>query len=77
MRDEAVGVLGGHGLHEMAPTNSQNAIDEVLEFAGSRQGKMALENDPVEAMKSADDEAGELDQEDPYRAHGILPRVVA
>ena len=51
MRDQAVGVLGRHGLHEVAAANLQNAIDEVLEFAGSRQGEMALEDDAVKAVR--------------------------
>src|SRR5271157_5684738 len=60
-----------------ATANLQNTIDEVFEFARSRHGEVPLENDPVEAMKGADDEAGELDQEARYCAHGILPRMVA
>ncbi len=55
----------------------QNTIDEVFEFAGSRHGEVPLENDPVEAMKGADDETGELDQKARYCAYGILPRMVA
>jgi hypothetical protein len=48
MRDQELGVLRRNGLHEDATTNFENAIDEVLEFTGSRQGEMALEDDAVE-----------------------------
>jgi hypothetical protein len=75
MLDQAVGVLGRPGFHEVCAANFQDAIDEVFEFAGSRQGEMALEDDPVEAMEGADDEAGELDQKAPCCGHGILPRM--
>ena len=49
-----------------AAANFENAIDKVLEFAGSRQGKMAFEDDAVEAMQGANDEIGELGQKAPY-----------
>jgi len=76
MLDQTIGVLGCHGFHEVAAANFQNAIDETFEFAGSRQGQMAFEEDTVEAMQGANDEAGELDQKAPRRTHGILPRLV-
>ena len=37
MLDQAVGVLGRQGFHEVGAANFQDAIDEVFEFAGSRQ----------------------------------------
>ena len=43
MLDQAVGVLRRQGFHEVCAANVQNTIDEVFEFAGRRQGEMALE----------------------------------
>ncbi len=62
-------------LHEVAAANFEDAIDKVLEVAGSRQGKMPFKEDAVEAMQGANDELGELGQL-ARRLHGILPRVV-
>jgi hypothetical protein len=42
---------------------------------GSRQRQMAFEEDTVEAMQGANDEAGELDQKAPWCGHDILPRM--
>ena len=50
----------------------QNAIDEVLEFAGSRQGQMALEDDAVKTGEHGDDQAGKLGDEARQRLHGVL-----
>ena len=35
MRDQAIGALRRNGFHEVATANFENAIDEVLELAGS------------------------------------------
>ena len=78
MLDQAVGVLGRHGFHEVATANFQNAIDEVFEFAGSRQGQMALEDDPVEAMRAWQTmRLANLTTKRHSVLHGILPRMVA
>src|SRR6266481_3987177 len=54
MSDQAVGVLGCHGLHEVGSADLQNVIDKVLEFARRRQRQMALEDDPVETGEYGD-----------------------
>ena len=74
MRDQAIGVLGCQGLHEVATADLQDAVDEVLEFAGGGQGQMALEDDAVEAGEHGDDEAGKLGDEARQRLHGVLLR---
>ena len=58
---------------EMAAAYFEYPIDEALEFRGSRQGEMPLENHAIKARQGADDKAGELGQKPPYCAHGILP----
>ena len=72
MRDETVRVLRRHGFHEVGAANFQNAIDEVFEFAGSRQGQMALEDDAVKTGEHGDDQAGKLGDEARQRLHGVL-----
>jgi hypothetical protein len=37
---------------------------------------MALEDDAIEAVQGANDQAGELDQKAPSCLHGILPKLV-
>ena len=74
MSDQTVRVLGGDGFHEVGPADLQNAIDEVLEFAGSRQGEMALEDDSVKTGEHSDDQAGKLGDEARQRLHGVLLR---
>ena len=74
MLDQTVGVLGGQGFHEVGAANFQNAIDEVFEFAGSRQGEMALEDDAVKTGEHGDDQAGKLGDEARQRLHGVLLR---
>ena len=74
MRDQTVGVLGSKDLHEVATTNIQNAIHEVLEFTGSRQSEMALEDDAVKTGQHGNDQAGKLGNEARQRLHGVLLR---
>jgi hypothetical protein len=61
--DQAVGVLGRQSFPEIGAANFQNAIDEVFEFAGSRQGEMALEDDAVKTGEHGDNQAGKLGNE--------------
>ena len=56
--------------------NLEDAIDEVFEIARHGQTQMALEDDPIEAVQRADNQAGKLDHEATYCGHGILPRLV-
>ena len=61
--DEAVGVLRRQGLHEVRAANFQDAIDEVFELGGGRQGEMALEDDTVKTGEHGHDQAGKLGDE--------------
>jgi hypothetical protein len=74
MGDQVVGVLRSQRLHEVGAAHFQDAIDEVLEFATSRQGEMALEDDAVEAGERSDDQVGKLGDEARQRLHGVLLR---
>jgi hypothetical protein len=76
MLNQTLRVLGRHEFNEVAAANLQNEIDKAFEFVGRSQGQMALEEDTVEAVQSANDEAGELDQKGPSCVQGILPRLV-
>src|SRR5512143_4356540 len=77
MYDQAIGVLRSDGLHEIGAADFENAIDEVLEFVGSRQGEMALEDDAVKAGEHGADQAGKLGDEARQRLHGVLLRTGA
>ena len=74
--DQPIGILGRDVLDEIAAPDLEDAIDEVLEIARHGQARMALEDDPVEAVQRAHDEAGKLGHKPPYCRHGILPRLV-
>ena len=74
MLDEAIGVLGCQGFHELGAADVQDAIDEVFQFAGSRQGQMTLEDDAVETGEHGDDQACKLGDEARQRLHGVLLR---
>ena len=63
------------GFGEVVASDLQDVIDKAFQLAGSGDGEMPFEKDPVEAMEGADDEAGELDQKAPCGGHGILPRM--
>jgi hypothetical protein len=73
--NQTLRVLGRHDFDEVAAANLQNVIDETFEFVGRRQGQMAFEENTVEAVQIANDEAGEFDQKRPYSVHGILPKL--
>jgi hypothetical protein len=72
MLDQTVGVLRRYGSNKVAAAIFQNAIDEELEFVGSRQGEMTLEVDAVKTGEHADGHAGELGDEARQRLHGVL-----
>src|SRR5262249_27334625 len=76
MVHQTVGIPRCRDLHEVAAAHFQIEVDVLLELGRSRQGKMTLEDDAVEAMQGADDVVCELDEEGPYCLHGILPRLV-
>jgi hypothetical protein len=76
MFDQAVRILGCDHLQEITAANLPHAITEVFELLGSCQGKMARDDDAIEAVQGADDQAGELDQKAPDGLQGILPKLV-
>src|SRR5262249_55501136 len=72
--DQAIGVLGGDRLHEIGAADLEDAIDEGLEFAGSGQGEMALEDDAIKTGEHGDDQTGKLGDEARQRLQGVLLR---
>jgi hypothetical protein len=56
MLGQSVGGPRCHGFHEVGTANFQNAIDEVFQFAGSRQGQMALGDDAVKTGRHGDNQ---------------------
>ncbi|MBL8795685.1 MAG: hypothetical protein JNM56_17400 [Planctomycetia bacterium] len=64
------------GFHEVGAAHLEDAIDEVIEFAGRGQGQMPFEDHAIKAVQGAENQAGELDQKVANRGHGILSRLV-